>query len=199
MSERATPFHLAVLAGACLAVASPPALLLWHFLGPVPWDSRTLQTQFESVRYEAASLVFTYSVENRAWRSLRLTPDHTEIRLVQEPGQPPAGFPSFSMPLYFEGHSRRHIELRMQLPATPTALYRQQLSDENTRRVLEQAIPGLSPEQGALLPQPYPKPISPPQADLDLNRLIEDTLRTVDGFELIDPGRGVRLLFPRGW
>jgi len=201
MERRVGRLRLAWLAVAILAVTVPPALLIWNAVRPMPWDGRTLRVRFESVRYETAALVFTYSVENRAWRKLRLTPDHTEIRLLQDAGQPPAGFPNFSMPLDFEGHSLQRVELRMELPATPPGS-RQQLSDENTRRVLGQAAPGLSAEQGFGSPLPMSAPVGsaaePPQVP-DLNRQIEDALRDVNGFELIDPAKGVRLLFPRGW
>src|SRR5580698_6330655 len=99
MARRLTRSRWAVLSAACLCVAALPALLLWNMVRPAPWDARTLRVRFESVRYEGAGLVFTYFVENRAWRSLRLVPGQTELRLVQPTGQPPAGFPSFPMPL----------------------------------------------------------------------------------------------------
>jgi hypothetical protein len=168
----------------------------------MPWDARTLRVRFESVRYEAAGLVFTYSVENRAWRSLRLVPEQTEVHLVQAAGEPPAGFPSFPMPLLLEGHRSQRVELRMELSAAPTPSYRQRLSDENTRRVLEQAVPGISPDDAPGSPLPLPRPTAtaqPPAEVPEPDHLIEDALRNLDGFELVNPNKGVRLLFPRGW
>ncbi|MGO9262546.1 MAG: hypothetical protein ACLQU1_40630 [Bryobacteraceae bacterium] len=161
MAQSLTRVRLAFLAAACLGVAALPALLLWNIVRPAPWDSRTLRVRFESVRYEAAGLVFTYSVENRAWRSLRLAPEQTEVRLVQAAGEPPAGFPSFPMPLVLEGHSSLRVELRMELSAAPTATYRQRLSDENTQRVLEQAVPGITPDDALGPPLPQPRPMAP--------------------------------------
>jgi hypothetical protein len=172
-----TPARRAALAAACLAVAALPALMLWNAVRPAPWDSHALRIHFESVRYEAAGLIFTYSVENRVWRSLRLLPEQTEIRLLPVEGQAPAGYPSFP-PLLLEGHSTGRVELRMELPA-------------DQARFFERPLAAVTPPSGAT-----------PLAPVDLRRpddWIEASLRSLAGFELVNPSRGVRLTFPRGW
>jgi len=158
------------MAGGFLAVAALPAFLLWSVFRPLPWDANTLRVRFESVHYRAAALVFTYEVENRAWRSLRLAPDQTEIRLVPADDQAPTGYPSFP-PLLLEGHATQKVELRIDLPAEPLG--------------------------AALAPQapdgPYGRSAVFPDA------LIGDALRDLGGFELVNPVKRVRLVFPRGW
>jgi hypothetical protein len=189
--DRVTKFRLGMLVLACLIVAMPPVLLVWNVLRPAPWDARTLRVRFESVRYEAAGLVFTYSVENLSWRSLRLLPDHMEVRPVQSSEQSPVGFPDLPAPALLEGHSSQRLELRMELPAMPQAAYR-----------LEPAVPGISAadDPESLLPHPPPPRLKPEQEEApDLNRLVEDVLRNLDGFELIDSAKDLRLFFPRGW
>jgi hypothetical protein len=196
-----THARVAVLVAACLGVLALPGFLLWNLVRPAPWDSQTLRIRFESVRYQTAALVFTYSVENRAWRSLRLVPEQTEIRMLQAAGAAPAGFPSFPV-LLLEGHSSQRVELRIDLPAEPAPAHRQPLSDENTRRVLEQAVPGITTDDAPVSPLPLRGPVSaaqPPPEVPAVDGIIEDALRTLDGFELVDPAKGVRLLFPRGW
>ncbi|HTX36175.1 MAG TPA: hypothetical protein VME43_14195 [Bryobacteraceae bacterium] len=201
MATNLTRVRWTVLAAACLGVLALPALLLWNYVRPAPWDARVLRVRFESVRYEAAALVFTYSVENRAWRSLRLLPEQTEIRLVPAGGHIPAGFPNFAAPLLLEGHSSQRVELRIDLPADPTGFHYQPLSDENTRSVLAQPVPGITAEgvpgsplplRGSLAAQAPPEMPKPEE-------LITDALQNLNGFELVNPAKGVDLLFPRGW
>jgi len=192
MAKWLTAARAAMLAG-CLLVAAPPAWLLWTVVRPARWDSRTLRVRFESVRYEAVGLVFTYEVENRAWRSLRLLPELTELRPLEAAGLPPAGYASFHGPILLEGHRTQRVELRIELPADPPP------------RALVQPVPGISeePGPGALLPLRGPtataQPAPEPAAAAGLDRLIEDALRNLDGFELVNPAKGVRLRFPRGW
>ncbi len=170
-------------AAACLAVAALPALVLWNAVRPAPWDSRTLRSRFESVRYEAVGLIFTYSVENRAWRSLRLIPEQTQIRLLPVEGQVPAGYPRCP-PLVLEGHSTGRVELRMDLPADRARFFGRPFAD---------------PMAGA---RPPAGPMAAAMPPVDLRRpddWIEASLRSLAGFELVNPSRGVRLMFPRGW
>ena len=179
-----------------------PALLLWYCIRPVPWDARVLRVHFESVRYEAAALVFTYTVENRAWRSLRLVPDQTEVRLVPNGNEVPAGFPSIAEPLLLEGHSAERVELRMDLPADPSRFFRQPFSDENTRSVLQQAVPGITRDGDPGSPLPFRGAMAALQAPSAVPKpedLISGTLENLNGFEVVNASKGVRLLFPRGW
>jgi hypothetical protein len=202
MVSNLTRARWVILAAACLGVMALPGLLLWNCLRPVPWDARILRVRFESVRYEAAALVFTYTVENRAWRSLRLVPAQTEVRPVPTGDEVPAGFPSIAAPLLLEGHSSQRVELRMDLPADPTRFLRQPLSDENTRSVLQQAVPGITadgetgsplPLRGAFAALQAPPAVPTPED------LISGALENLNGFELVNADKGVRLLFPRGW
>jgi hypothetical protein len=106
------------------------------------------------------------------------------------------------MPLLLEGHRSQRVELRMELPAAPTAFYRQQLSDANTRWVLQQAVPGITPDEapGSPLPLRGPTATAQPPAEVpEPDHVIEDALRNLDGFELVNPDKGLHLLFPRGW
>jgi hypothetical protein len=195
------PWQAALVVG-CLAVAALPSMLVWNTVRPRPWDSHTLSVRFESVRYEAAGLVFTYAVENRAWRSLRLIPEQTEVRLVPAAEQIPAGFPNLPTVLLLEGHTTQHIELRMELPAEPTANQplSGEISGENGKRVLQQFFAGITAGNGlAALPPGSPAAAAMPMEIPQPDTLIEDTLRDVDGFRLVNPAKGVNLLFPRGW
>jgi hypothetical protein len=191
----------AILAVACLGVAVLPATLLWNAVRPRPWDERTLRVHFESVRYEAAGLVFTYSVENRAWRPLRLVPNETEIRLLTASDHIPAGYPNFA-PFFLEGHSTQRVELRIELPGDPPQSAREWRSDENTRSVLQQSVPGITADDPAGPPLPLAGSLAASALPAEIpepEEVIEDALRDLDGFELVNATKGVRLLFPRGW
>jgi hypothetical protein len=178
-----TPSRRAALAAACLAVAALPAVVLWNAVRPAPWDSRTVRIRFESVRYETTGLIFTYSVENRAWHSLRLVPDQTQIRLLPVEGLVPAGYASFP-PMLLEGHSTGHVELRMNLPADRARFFGRPFADP-----MGAALPPAGPLAAALAPMDLRRP----------DDWIEASLRSLAGFELVNPSRGVRLTFPRGW
>jgi len=195
MSESSARLRWALFAAAVLGVAALPALFLWHTFRPEPWDERILRVRFESVRYEAAALIFTYSVENRAWRSLRLIPDHTEIHPVPSGDGVPSGFPSFA-PLLLEGHSTQVVELRLDFPAQPPSSAR--LAAESLGIF---STPGIM-AGAAVPPQPSRGPVAtaaPPLSAPPAEGMIEDALRSLDGFDLVNPSKGVRLRFPRGW
>lgn len=172
-------------------VAALPAWLAWSVVRPAPWDSRTLRVRFESVRYEGAGLIFTYSIENRVWRSLRLLPDQTEIQPVAAAGQFPPGHPTFRVPLFLEGHSTERLELKMELPGEPTS----QLG-----YAIPEPQPGI-PSSGAATRPPRPAPAAalPAPQPVGLEDWIDDVLRNLNGFELVNPSKDVRLTFPRGW
>jgi hypothetical protein len=198
MANNLTRARWAALGAGSLAVAALPALLLWNVVRPRPWDEHTLRVRFESVRYEGLALVFTYSVENRAWRSLRLFPEQTDVRLVQSGDHIPAGFPSFRIPVLLEGHCTQPLELRIELPSDSRVLERQPF--DATPPGSAGAIPAITANGGLsspLPPGPVPTARLPQAAQLD--HWIEDTLRDLSGFELINTAKGVHLSFPRGW
>jgi hypothetical protein len=201
MATNLTRLRWTLLGAGSLAVAALPAMLLWNAVRPAPWDAHTLRVRFESVRYEGAGLVFTYSVENRAWRSLRLIPDQTEIRPVAAGAKIPMGYPNLPAALLLEGHSTQRVELRMELPADPTPSGRRGLSDENTRSVLKEPVPGITPEDvpGSPLPLRGSLATARPPETPGPDQAVDDALQNLGGLEMVNSTKGVRLLFPRGW
>jgi hypothetical protein len=190
------------LAAAVLVVLAGPAAMLWHSLHPEPWDARNLRARFESVRYERAGLVFTYQLENRTGRSTRLLPDLTTIKVMQPNDQAAAGVPVINLPLDIEAHSTRPVEVRLELRLPRSEADERRKSEEQTRRVLQHKLPGPHDLESPLAELPMSRaPIPPPVADVvkDVESLFTDSLSIVDGFELTNPAKGIRIVFPRGW
>jgi hypothetical protein len=158
-------------------VLAGPAALLWDAVRPEPWDLRTLRVRFESARYESAALVFTYRIENRTHRSVRLLPEVTRILVRQTTDRPPLGYPDLALPLELTAQSAQRIEVRLELPADRFKSLEAELPEE----------PPMQAKQSA-----SPEPVSP-EAFLDA------TLRDLNGFELVNESKGVHLLLPRGW
>ena len=171
----------AAIAASVLAVTIPPAWLAWSVVRPAPWDSHTLRVRFESVRYEGAGLTFTYSVQNRVWRKLQLLPDQMDIQAVAA-GRLPPGHAAVRAPLILEGHSTERVEVRMELPMKPMGALAITPADR---------VPEAAGGCGGATP-----PTAQPAV---LENWIDDVLRNLNGFELIDGGRNVHLRFPRGW
>jgi hypothetical protein len=201
MAGRWTPWIAAALGiGFALALA-PPALLVWNRVRPQPWDSRSFRVRFESVRYERAGLVFTYLLQNRTRRSARLLPELTIIRALQAADRPLAGYVSMFLPLDVPAHSSQHVEVRLELPSPREPLTSRRASEEQTARVLRHQLPDASDREAPVSPLPMRSPPagrSPPDTELP-NPYLVSPLNDLDGFELINQTKGVRILFPRGW
>ncbi len=167
---------------AVAVVLAGPSLLLWDALRPQPWTARNLRARFQSARYEAVSLVFTYIIENRTGRAVYLAPKATQIKVRQRSDRPTVGWPFVQFPVELAPHSSQQIEVRLDLPSGrqpvggPFAM-----SD----------VPG---ESGAPLNRQAPS--VDPQS---IERLIAKSLEDLDGFELVNQGKSLRLLLPRGW
>jgi hypothetical protein len=188
------PWRIGVSLGVQFAiVVAGPAALVWNQLRPQPWDGRTLRVRFESARYEAAALVFTYRIENRTHRSVRLLPEVTRI-LVRQPEELPAlGYPDLDLPLDLTAQSAQRIEVRLALPSHPWI-------SELHRRVSQDAAPDASASNSQfpglpirdLPPRSEPEPVSP-------DSLLDSTLEYLNGFELVNESKGIHLVLPRGW
>lgn len=190
------------MAAAVAVVLAGPAALLRHALTPEPWDAQHLRVRFESVRYERAGLVFTYQLENRTGRSALLLANLTTIKLVQPDDQAAAGIPVINLPLEIEAHSTRPVEVRLELPLPRSEADERRKSEEQTRRVLQHKLPGPHDLESPLAELPMSRPPAPPPvADVvrDLESLFTHSLSTLDGFELSNPAKGIRIVFPRGW
>ena len=181
-------------------VLAGPAALVWHELRPEPWDWRTLGVRFESARYEAAALVFTYRIENRTRRSVRLLPEVTKILVRQPADRPPLGYPALDLPIELAALSAQRIEVRLELPGNPLTSLGSEASDEQTRRVLQYAPPDVPDGNPPVTPLPMrelpsksaPEPVSP-------EAFLAATLEDLNGFELVNESKGVHLVLPRGW
>lgn len=181
-------------------VLAGPAALVWNELRPQPWDWRTLGVRFESARYETAALVFTYRIENRTRRSVRLLPEVTRILVRQPADRPPLGYPALQLPLELTARSAQRIEVRLELPSRPLASLGSELSEEQTRQVLQYALPDASDRNPRVPPLPMrdlppksaPEPVSP-------EALLNATLEDLNGFELVNESKGLHIVLPRGW
>jgi hypothetical protein len=156
--------------------------------------------RFESARYEAAALVFTYRIENRAHRSVRLLPDVTRILVRQSADQPPLGYPALDLPLDLEARSAQRIEVRLELPSRPMTSLGAALSEEQTRQVLRSTPPDVSAGYPAVLPSPT-RDLPPPSArePVSPEAFLDATLENLNGFELVNESKGMHLVLPRGW
>jgi hypothetical protein len=156
-----------------VAVLAGPVWLGWSLLGPQVWNERTLHVEFDSVRYERASLVFTYVIENRTWRPARFPAENTEIRAMRSEDLPAPGYPNLKLPLDIPGHAEQRVEIRLEIANQTLGV-----TEEQARKVLE----GKADTDGDLV-----------------MRSAEDSLRRLEGFELVDRQSGMRVRFPRGW
>jgi len=191
----------AIAAGLAVVLAGP-VTLLWHALTPEPWDTQHLRVRFESVRYDRAALVFTYLLENRTGRSAHLQPNLTTIKLMQAADRAAAGVPVIELPLDIDAYSTRPVEVRLELPLPRSAADERRKSEEQTRRVLQHRLPGPHDLESPLAELPMSRGPAPPAvADVvrDLESLFTESLSIVDGFELSNPAKGIRIVFPRGW
>lgn len=170
------------------AVLAGPSWLAWNAFRERPWDARTLRIRFDSVRFDRAGLVFTYVVENRTWRDAKFIPGRAEIKAVQEEDLPTAGYPNLALPLEFPAHQEQRVEIRLELPAPQSW----GSSNGKDARAALQNNPGDPKAPFGLPPQAEPEP--QPRA-----RTAAESLRYLDGFDLIDAARGVKIRFPRGW
>ena len=177
---------VAALAIAVVLLVAAPIALAWHWTRPEPWDARHLRVQFESVRYERAALVFTYRLENRTRRSARLLPDRTTIRMIQPGGEPVLGYPVVRLPLDIEAHATQHVELRLELASQGGAALLTRHWDDQATGVLRHKLPAA---QAA--------PAEPSFASAE--DLLASILTKMNGFEIEDAGRGIRIVFPRAW
>ncbi len=175
------------LAFGLAAVLAGPSWLVWDALRPRPWDSSTVRIRFDSVRYERAGLVFTYLVENRTWRDARFLPEQTQIKPVQDDDIPPAGYANLQLPLDLPAHSEQRVEIRLEIPSPRLPARPQPVFGEEQLVKKERASDGAGLSMLGLLPPEPPV------------RSAEESLRDLDGFELVDETGNVRLRFPRGW
>jgi len=182
-------------------VLAPPMLLFWNAIQPEPWDSNTLKIRFQSVQYEAGGLVFRYSVQNLTHHTARFLPDTTQLRALQPADRPPVGYANVKLPLELPADSMQQVELRLELPGARLSLWREQ-SDEQTRMVLQHKPPGAPPDTDSpVSPLPMRGKIAANETQPPAQPAFsfEDSLSDLQGFELTDPSRGIRLVFPRGW
>ena len=151
--------------------------------------------------YQRAALVFTYRLENRTRRSARLLPDQTTIRVIQPGGEPVLGYPVVRLPLDIEAHETQHVEVRLELATPRAAMLTPRQSEDQTAQVLRNQASGhdgagfaaLAPAHvqsagRALRPAPRLSGQSVGQHSNQLN-----------GFEIEDASRGIRIVFPRAW
>ena len=198
-SRRSRWISLSLVLASCLLLAGP-ALLVRQWLRPIPWNALNFQVRYQSVRYERAGLVFTYRIDNRTARSERLLPGDAKLRVMQPPDQPVVGYPVMRLPLQIQAHQSREIEVRLEL-AVPREVLLPQASEDQTARVLQHTLPDASALDSPLSPLPMSKPAVPPRPPVRVSadRLLSNALLNLQGFELVDPDHGIRILFPRGW
>jgi hypothetical protein len=193
------PERRSVLIGVALAIGyaiviAGPAFLLWNALRPEPWTERSVSVRFESVRYKAGGLVFTYIIENRSRRAARFLPEATKVRVLQPSDSPVAGYPSVALPLNLERRGWQRVEIRLDLPSprslpplSPGGASAGWLGDLPVNPG-EAFVSPLPRKSGDAPPEAPPQEISPPER-----------LRDIDGFELTDQSQGLRIVFPRAW
>jgi hypothetical protein len=183
-------------------VVAPPILLFWNAIQPEPWDSNTLKVRFQTVRYEAGGLVFRYAVQNLTHHTAHFNPDTTQIRALQSADRPPVGYANIKLPLELPAESIQVVELRLELPGTRMSMWREQSDDEQTKMVLQHKPPGSPPDTDSpLSPLPMRGKIAANenQRPVQPNFSFEDSLSDLQGFELADQTKGMKLVFPRGW
>lgn len=179
---------------------TPPAWLVWNVVRPQPLNDQTLKVRFESVRYEAGGLVFSYSVENTTGRSARFLPGETEVRALQTKDRPVAGFANVHLPVELPAHTLQTVELRLELQ-TPGPI--EPPTEEQDRAILNPKLPstGSTDQEAPVSPLPMiepPKTQAPPP-EVVTQLTVEDSLLDLNGFELTDQHHGLKVIFPRGW
>jgi hypothetical protein len=191
-ARRSLPIGVALGLGVAVILAGPIALL-WSEFRPQPWDLRTLRVHFESARYETAALIFTYRIENRAHYALRLLPEVTRVIVRQTPGRPTPGYPSVDLPFDLPSHTSQLIEIRLDLPLRDS---RSQMSDEQSKRILQFETPAQTPNL-----TPIPAANLPPVASQSSSpdTILDSALVDLDGFDLINESKRVHIVLPRGW
>ena len=201
MPARRTGWIGAALALGFVVVLTPPLILFWNAIQPDPWDAHTIKIRYQAVRYEAGGLVFRYAVQNLTHRTARFFPDSTQIRALQSSDRPPVGYPNLRLPLELPADSVQQVEIRLELPGTRMSMLQEQ-SDEQTKMVLQHKPAGTPPDNDApVSPLPMRGKIAanekqpPPQPTFSF----DDSLSDLQGFELSDTVKGVKLVFPRGW
>jgi hypothetical protein len=202
MPTRRTGWIGGALAVGFAVVLAPPMLLFWNAIQPEPWNSNMLKIRFQNVRFEAGGLVFRYSVQNLTHHTARFLPDATQVRALQPADRPPVGYANIKLPLELPAESVQQVELRLELPGNRLSMRREQSDDEQTKMVLQHQPPGSPPATDSpLSPLPMRGKIAANenQRPAQPNFSFEDSLSDLQGFELADPARGIKLVFPRGW
>ena len=182
-------------------VLAPPALLVWNVLKPAPLNEQTLIVRFEAVRYDAGGLVFSYTVENTTGRMARFLPGETEVRALQPNDRPVVGFANVRLPMDLPAHSTQVVELRLELPG-PGGIGPS--NAEQNRAILKPKPlpPPAAGDDAAVSPLPMidpPQTAPAPAPRRSLQAMVQDSLLDLNGFELTDRNRGLKLVFPRGW
>jgi len=156
-------------------VMAGPAWLFWDFLHQNPWNESNLNAKFQSVRYDAGGLVFRYTVRNLTSREARFRPTLTEIHALQEKDQPLVGYPNVVLPFEVPANGSHTLDVRLELPG------------------LRSLSSGMSFSEFGTPPSPAAAPAGPAVLSP------QDALTDLDGFELVDPTNGIRLVLPRAW
>ena len=180
-------------------VLTPPALVVWDMVRPMPWNEHTVRVQFESVRYQPGGiLIFRYSVENSSGRTARFLPGETEVKALQPDDRPVVGFANVRLPMELPAHANKMVELRLDLP---TATVIQPPAAEQNRAILAPPLPSTTSTNQDAPVSPLPMMDPPPKEEKPAPKLhtIEDSLLDLNGFELTDQSHHLKLVFPRGW
>ncbi len=167
-----------ILAGLVLGfavVVAGPAWLFWDFLHQNPWNESNLNARLQSVHYESGGLVFRYTVRNLTSRAARFRPTLTEIHALQEKDQPVVGYPNVVLPFEVPANGSQTLDVRLELPG------------------LRSLSSGMSFSEFGSPPSPAVAPAGPAMLSP------QDALTDLDGFELVDPANGIRLVLPRAW
>jgi hypothetical protein len=190
-----------IVAGLMLGFAvvlAGPAVLVWDNFIASPLNERTLRAEFQSMRYESGGLIFRYTVHNLTRQAAQFHPALTEVKALQSKDRPAVGYPNVMLPLNVPPRSSHIVEVRLELASMmePPAT----LSDDQTRRVLQNPAPGapLIPE-APVSPLPMRGPVAPAPMRVVTEFSLQDALIDLDGFVLVDETSGVRLVLPRGW
>ena len=157
-------------------VLGGPTWLIREWMRAPAWDPQTVVARFEFLRADRDTLVFAYQVQNNGGRKARLTPA-VKLHALQPQGQPLLGYPVIRLPLDLAPHSSQRVEVRMELANQWDVSEDPPSTLNETRRVLSR----------------------PPLSRTSPELRVEETLRDLEGFELVDGASGMRLLFPRGW
>lgn len=175
-----------IVAGLMLGFAgvlAGPSFLVWQWVKPATWSEADLKADFQSVRYESGGLVFRYAVRNLTKHAAEFRPALTEVHALQAKGSPPVGYPNVLLPFDIPAHSSHILEVRLELPSS------RPLSSGVTFGDPLPGVPDSAQPNGLLQPQP----------SAIANLSVDNALTELDGFELVDEIKGLRLLLPRAW